>query len=362
MKIALTTLALSLLTAGTATAQPIDLTGVDPCARAESLARKDAEPATILVYWQRCGDTGRDVAQRIGELEDRLDRAGYVTLTVVVDPAVAGAVGFVDALGKVPFPLPGVVRVPPGTHQIGAIAPGHHGAAQHVTFAAHSMPATLRLRLDVADAAPTTSDVDFSDDAEAAEPTTADDLPDAEHDELLKAKFRRGLEADTGAAVSRGHKRHALGVAAGLSMADLHGGAAPSGGARVGVSAALLVSYRITHSVALMPELGYVQRGADGAGIDYLSIPVRLGYVRGLGPVGVHGAAGPELAIAVSSSVPMAEAQTMALGFGAGAGVRVPLGPGAALVDVYLRLGFTDAVDGSSARDRSATLRAGYMY
>lgn len=347
--------------ASPAAAQPADLSGVDPCARARSMAAKDAEPAAVLVYLQLCRGAGSDVGRDIARLTRELEGSGYVRLTVEAEPAVAGAVGFVDALGDVPFPLPGSVLVPPGNHRVGAVAPGHHGVAQHVGVPAGAKPTTISFTLEAAgDERPVDAAVDFADEGEAANLTTADDLPEAEHDDLLKARYRRGLEARGGPA-ERAVDRLRIGGALGMSVGRLGGDGAPTG-TRVGLSAALVLAYQIRGPIAFMPELGYAQRGADGATVDYLTIPVRVGYTGGAGAVRFHAAAGPELAIAVTSDLGAADAEVMDLGFSAGGGLRVPAGGGAILIDLYARAGFTDVTDRGSARDRSAAVRAGYLF
>ncbi len=179
--------------------------------------------------------------------------------------------------------------------------------------------------------------------------TSAADLPGARHDALLPTRFRGGVyEPD-----AELPRRWRVGLAVGAGRAELIGGGAAR--ARLGLAVAALLDYRVRGAFCLVPEVGIAQRGADGAALTQLTLPVAAAWhPRDWLELG----AGPELAVNLANELP--DATTFELGANAAARLLLPAGPGRLFIDVGAHLGLTRA--DSDRRTTAATARLGYLY
>jgi len=337
----------------------------------EGLTRARAgDPAGAFLYLDEClvaGAAGARAAEITAARDKALATLGagsFAPVDIEADPADARAT--VPSLGPVDFALPRRVWLPFGGHEIRATAPGHQGVALTISVSNPSPGPPVRLVLPVVvDRGGEGASVDFAEEGGTPpELETAGDLAAAEHDQLLKDKYRKGLAASASGDEPAGPRRFSLGLQAGLAMARLGGDGAP-GGTRVGAAAGVGLRYALRPGLALRPELAFAMRGADGAGIDYVEVPVlgELDPVRGRVTLAI--AAGPVLGVAVADDIAGGDVQRFDLGVAAAVGARTALGGGSLSAEVRGQLGLT-RVDGAAGAsritNRGLALLVGYWF
>jgi len=280
---------------------------------------------------------------------------------VRIEVAPADAIARLDSLDNASFTVPREVWLPVGTHTLAAHADGHHGAEQQVILYG-SDPVTVSLALDprpASEADDGATRVDFAEE-EPFEETAAGDLPDVDHDTLMPKRFRGGGVSHRGGGGRA--SRLGLGVKVGANLSRLVGADAPDVGSRVGFSALAFLSYRVVGRLSLQPEFGFVMKGGESSGIDYLTVPLLVAYSHPLGPLDARLALGPELGLALTSDFGGRDVAKMDLSALVSASVQFPCGVIAALRYAH---GMT-TVDGESSPGEISnsviSLLAGYSF
>jgi hypothetical protein len=273
----------------------------------------------------------------------------------------ASAIARIDALDNVSFSVPREVWLPVGSHTLAAHAEAHHGAEKQVILYG-SDPVTASLELDPQEAAAPEKEpatVDFGEE-EPYEETKGGDLPDVEHDNILPERFRKGGVSTRW--WGGGESRLRFGIKAGAIRSQLVGEDAPDVGARVGISAFAYLGYRVADRISLQPEIGFVMKGAESSGLDYLTLPVLVAYSLALGPVETRLALGPELGVALTSDLDGRDVAALELSALASAAVQFPCG---VVVELRYAHGLT-TVDGDSGASEvsnsAASLLAGFTF
>lgn len=270
---------------------------------------------------------------------------------VRVEVTPADAIARFDVLDDVGFSVPREVWLPLGSHTLSAHADGYQGVEQQVILYGRD-PVTVSIDLKPTKVQPTdseTENVDFAEE-EPFEETAAGDLPKVKHDTLMPKRFRGGGVWRGG---NRGpSSRLSVGFELGPSLSQLLGADAPDAGGRIGLSAFVFLSYRITGSLMLRPELGWMRKGAEAHALDYAVVPVLVAYARRIGPLSGRLAAGPALGFSLGSEIAGAEVAAFELSAIASAGVRFPCG---VVVEIRYAHGLTTVDGGSPAGEISTS-------
>lgn len=273
--------------------------------------------------------------------ESAMADAQFAKVHVEVTPAEAMA--RFDVLDDVGFSVPRDVWLPVGSHTLSAYADGYQAVEQQVILYG-SDPVTVSLELEPLHAESTAAEpasVDFGEE-EPFEETEAGDLPDVEHGTLLPKRFRRG-----GAWSGDGRtpaSRLSPGLKVGIGYARLTGADAPDVDGRLGVAALAFLTYRVTGSFSVQPEIGWVRSGAEARALDYLDVPVLAVYSHLFGPISARFALGPQLGLSLTDRLDGREISRFELSAVASAEARFPCG---VIVELRYAHGLT-TVDGES--------------
>jgi opacity protein-like surface antigen len=202
------------------------------------------------------------------------------------------------------------------------------------------------------------------------------------------------MGAPVGGAAAQGiplvPQRPTIGIMAGVNLAKISGDDITSADNRTGFLAGLFMTFHLTNTFAIQPEVVYSQRGASDNSdpnfeatfkMDYIDIPVLLRYdIPVVGPIRPFFVAGPSFGLQVKCAVGVegqgvdasvdcdqlgqdAEVQfenkTFDLSGVLGAGLDFRLGGHTLMVGARYQHGFSDVVKDASAKSRTWSVVAG---
>lgn len=320
------------------------------------LYQRDGDLPRAFLLLEGC--TSADAKAAHEQVAEALSTGEFAPVSVIVNPE--GATVTIDSLGDEPFTAPRDVWLAPGTHIVRATMDGYEEFATEVIIrGSDRYPLVLRLEKDAGKAGGDATTVDFGEEPGAAvgEHVVSVD-PDVEHETLLPKRYRGG---GVGATIDGGDSRLSIGVKAGMTVASLSGNASAAD-ARIGAAAGAFATYSLGSAFALQPELYFAQKGADGAGIDYLVIPaLAMAAVSVHDKIRLYALAGPELAVALTSEINGQDVTTFDVELVGGAGVLLPIAGRGLRIEGRYELGL-NAVDGDDARNRVFTVTGGYVF